>query len=846
MKGIYVLGEDKQLHEIDAGVSEYAELVDAPFKTTYNDILLVGSTVAEEEGVMVLTKAEEHLWSEDEVDIFCKYAESGRYDICTNNYGTEILIVDKTNSNLGERYRRITPDQDMIYDKDSGWISITDTSAKELVFKLQNEDDFINATSVVGNKVVMECYFFSTLGSGNIVVTKEGKTVASSVLPVGKTTTINLTNYIGDGENQFYYTVTNSKNKEVNGSLSVTGIEITYKPTFNVLSLQRETEGNVNFSFTYNGTGNKYVHFDIINADGQIYSFNSPEVYKNGGSATYSIPAVEYDEQGEISRRIFSQGANIISTYMFMKVGNTEDILTKTDALTYTFPFIEEGRESEYVVMTYYDFAAIQEWATIAIPYRVWCGVSAPVDSIKFELEYEQEGKIKVRQQEYSQDDKGAEESYLSVNTEHFWQLSGIPHGTLEFRIYVGKKDEEGNYVYGEPNYVMSDVEVPESDYNFNTVGGYLFNFAANDIEDTKAFDSWMSETASMQLNGFNWITDGITTETEGKCLKFSPLAKASISDLKLFSYALPIDRNTVATSGLTLEFDFKVNENANNGDPIIRFFNSKNADSKYGIIIYPTKAVFNYNPYGTDEQITIDFQKGERKNVAIVIEPSGALNSTFLIRIYLDGIISKCIKYANSTTSSDCDRIEFNTSSNEFFLYSCRAYASVLSSQNMLQNYISNFADIDTKTELLLNNKIYDETRDVLTYVPSGTSTPLDLAGEYPVSLKACIGKIPCLVIYTPDGALPETKAKVNCYTLFYEKDDNNPQTEWKNGRSMATTYYYNDDGELAVKPITVGGQGTSSLEYPRKNFKFKYKNKFYIKGHTNGRDKTITVKVD
>jgi hypothetical protein len=44
----------------------------------------------------------------------------------------------------------------------------------------------------------------------------------------------------------------------------------------------------------------------------------------------------------------------------------------------------------------------------------------------------------------------------------------------------------------------------------------------------------------------------------------------------------------------------------------------------------------------------------------------------------------------------------------------------------------------------------------------------------------------------------------------------------------------------------ITVEGQGTSSMEYPRKNLKFKYKNKFYIKGHTYGKDKTFTVKID
>ena len=82
---------------------------------------------------------------------------------------------------------------------------------------------------------------------------------------------------------------------------------------------------------------------------------------------------------------------------------------------------------------------------------------------------------------------------------------------------------------------------------------------------------------------------------------------------------------------------------------------------------------------------------------------------------------------------------------------------------------------------------------------------------------------------------------------------------TEWKNNHSMATTYYYtreeikNEDEEVIGygdwfrnKSIKVGGQGTSSLAYPRKNLKFKHNDKFYIKGHKDGKDKTYTFKAD
>ena len=65
-----------------------------------------------------------------------------------------------------------------------------------------------------------------------------------------------------------------------------------------------------------------------------------------------------------------------------------------------------------------------------------------------------------------------------------------------------------------------------------------------------------------------------------------------------------------------------------------------------------------------------------------------------------------------------------------------------------------------------------------------------------------------------------------------------------------MATTYYYTRADEASPwirnKKVKYSGQGTSSLAYPRKNFKFKYNDKFYIKGHKDGKEKTFTMKAD
>jgi hypothetical protein len=126
MRKIYVLDEDNKLKEIDAGITEYSELKDAPIHTTYNGVKLIGSRVDVVDEQLVITADEEYKWTCDDQEgnplsdvlKFCEYAESGRYDIITDQFGIEILIVDRTSNAEGmqKRYRRITAEQDFVYD----------------------------------------------------------------------------------------------------------------------------------------------------------------------------------------------------------------------------------------------------------------------------------------------------------------------------------------------------------------------------------------------------------------------------------------------------------------------------------------------------------------------------------------------------------------------------------------------------------------------------------------------------------------------------------------------------------------------------------------------------------
>ena len=821
MRKIYVLDEQGHLQEIDAGITEYKELQDGPIITSYKGVPLVGSRVSVSDGELQIAAEPDHRWTEEEVLLWCNSAPTGKYDIISHTYGTEWLIVDYTSENMGGRFRRITPDQDFVYDKDAGWVTISDTSAKALIFKVNNLAD-IPTTIVVGSRLVLDCYYYSTVGDGNITITKGERTVAAAALKSGMVTPITLTSEVTDGMNEFKYVVTNngfgSLERQAIGTLGLTGIKLIYTPGFFANQVK---SGDVSFPVSFSGTGTKYAYFKITDATGRVSEYKPDTKMVNDSSMTFTL-----------SSEYFSHGENKIETYMYMKDGNSEDILTQTDPVTYKFPY---ATEMTPIVMTYFDFSVLQEWATINIPYRIWSPDNKTnMSSIKFEIEYTQvddEGKseTKFMIQEYDSSREAYINNYLTHTAEHKWQISNLPHGMLTFRIYLNGSET--------PSYVMPGINVDPSDYNFKTIDNYLFNFAANDIMDTKPFDTWESNGHTLNISGLNWTTDGIKTETD-KSLKLMSAGRVEMdTSLDLFGLA-------EGDTGVTFEVDFKVDENASSAEPIIRYGawdETKNdwAD-RFGLIVYPTRAVVNYDKTSAlDETLVVNYQKGERINLGITIEADQSETTNRYLKIFINGIISKVIHYTVATVfPTGLNKWKFNCSGSEFDLYGFRAYNKPLTSGEMLQNYISNFASVDTKVEMLGINNIF--SKEQLTYNKGNNI----VTGEYVVDFDLVKGKIGCLVMIM--DTLPETKAYLKCHTIYYEKDENNPQVQWDsaNNRSMATTYYYKK-GALN-KQIKVGAQGTSSLEYPRKNFKFKFKDKFYIKGHKNGKDKTITCKAD
>lgn len=830
MRKIYVLDENNELKEIDAGITQYSELADAPIYTTYNGVPLIGSAVSIVNEVLTLTPAVDHVWSGEELLVFCQNATGGRYDVLTDN-GYEILFVDLSNIEMhGRRYRRISVDGDQVWDNEtSQWLYISDTEAKQLIYKFLNEDS-IPSSVVVGDPFVLEFYYYSNVGTARITatITYDGSTTNTftvGTVASGETIKIDLTKYIKDGPQSVSIKFANSAKEAFVPEMSVNGININYAPDFNQY---QPFSGAVPFNYSCSGSSKKVIYFEVTQPDGvtkTTTTVNHESGYF-GGNVT-------------LKAEMFAKGVNIIRTYMSAVDDNNNEIATTVDTF-YEIPFLTD---SEPLLMVYFkDWDSLKQYASISIPYYVWSIMPGNLHDVHFTIESETISGGKV-EYEYNINDVGAVVNYLQYNSAHNWLISSLPT-SFKDGVDVGAAFSiSGQYGSSEPYtatnvFRIENVSIESSSSAMQTVPGYKFNFAATDL--VRPIDVWESsgsEPKQLQLEGFNWNTDGIQIDNEGnQSLHFSPAASAILDEETnpLFG---------AYNSPYTLELSFKVSASASE-KPIIKYYDKDavNPDN-YGLFIYPNKAVFKYVG-GSSE---INYISGERTHLAYTIcnkqvtdtDPEGKVETANILYlfVYLNGILSQMTKISNATEfPSQCGTIEFNTNNNDFDLYAFRGYSFAFTSAQVLQNYVSGFGDAATKEAVYLKNNIYSPTQE--------TGVP----GEFEVEFAKVKGKIPCFVVVC--DALPETKDYNACYSIYYEADGDQRLTQWKNGISLATTYYYTretkDSPWVRNKKIKVGGQGTSSLAYPRKNLKYKYNDKFYIKGHTSGPDKTFTHKAD
>ncbi|WP_320980057.1 CotH kinase family protein [Bacteroides sp.] len=240
---------------------------------------------------------------------------------------------------------------------------------------------------------------------------------------------------------------------------------------------------------------------------------------------------------------------------------------------------------------------------------------------------------------------------------------------------------------------------------------------------------------------------------------------------------------------GKTIEIEFATT-NVNDDDAIICDLRN---DKGTGILITATKVQLISSD---GVEIETSFNSNEFIRIAFVINRATGSSNKCMSFIYVNGIVSRGVSWASTDKYTSDKQILFSGSEGaEIKLKLLRIYDTALSADQVLNNYILYRDSVIDMNDVYERNNIYEESSNSFDY-------------------EKMMGRLPVMIV---TGNIP---------TLENTTD--------KNAQITVDIDYYNlqdPTRSFAIKNAAMRPQGTSSMGYPKKNFRI----------YTQKRDDTI-----
>lgn len=406
--------------------------------------------------------------------------------------------------------------------------------------------------------------------------------------------------------------------------------------------------------------------------------------------------------------------------------------------------------------------------------------------------------------------------SYELINLE----IQMLNYGLTKIKIEAFKDTEliyeRFFYLNVKKSEMLINIATNNLRVDFNSVG------KSNNDLDKK---SWISTVKKEENATFNddfdwsqgWTKDGIVVSKNSEIV-FNyapfPFQKSGENNQTIINdYVGGLDKS------YTFEIEFKT-QNVTNDDVLLCNMVSDSDAFKCGLIITGTQIKFT-TPGG--KSISTRFKSGEMIRAAIVVRPNVYVDEKGeeifkgLVELYVNGVLSSIASYAGEqfqiveTTSSGLSskNLSFKGSEDgEIVVKHIRTYMTALSSDSILNNYILYRTNTNEMLSLYNKNNILD--------INTNSITPKSVI-EW--------GNIPVLVFigrtYEKELAPGDTGATNANSTYHYQTLEN---TSDKNLTVEMDVVYYdpkNPEKNFKFVKAAVRPQGTSSMLYPKKNFR-------------------------
>ena len=405
----------------------------------------------------------------------------------------------------------------------------------------------------------------------------------------------------------------------------------------------------------------------------------------------------------------------------------------------------------------------------------------------------------------------------VTNNVQYMWQGTSYP---LSGNVYI--KFTSGDTV----KIISAFINEIETEYDLeqvttNLVYSYNANGRSNnDVgKNTYGYEyttaNGVNTIINGQFEGFNWVSNGYV---DGESLTLSGDAR-HIIELPIFSTSYQDSQGqtinlesatgaTVTTNGRTIEIEFKASNVTDINAQIIKCMSADHS----GFVVTPQNCYMLYSN-GADvqldetgfieneESIAAAYLKDNtRIRLSFVIEPRGSVKYTLedgtpmsgqCVNIYINGQYANSFVYPDNARFTSTEFITMGSNTCILNVYDVRIYNRGLSEIEILQNYKASPLSVQDKI-------VRFEDNDVLT-------------DEGDVDYYKAINKYNCLLI---TGELSPYKGlKINSGSILTKPDGNGSYVTEFNLMDMDYTGKY-----VCYNDV----QGTSSVKFPIKNYKF------------------------